>query len=163
MMKFDTQTIAGVRCFGRQDVDPTHTARLGKKGQCWGLLLSQRKTPNGPELHIWEEHDDNCPLVAFAVIEVKVTVIPLSPKNPDRKPNTATDQIVPKTTGILTSKQMTAIQEAFASVSDRYTWETSESFIRAVHKQSGYIILRALKIHPDEWLASYPTEFQKIL
>ena len=163
MMKFDTQTIADVRCFGRQDVDPTHTARLGKKGQCWGLLISQRKTPNGPELHVWEEHDDDCPLVLFAAIEVKVTVIPFNLKNPDRKPNTVADQAIPKTTGILTSKQITTIQEACASVSDRYTWESSESFIRAVHKQSGYIILRALKIHPDEWLASYPTEFQTIL
>jgi len=163
MMKFDTQTIAGVRCFGRHDVDPTHTARLGKKGQCWGLLLSHRETPNGPEQHIWDEHDDDCPLVVFAAVAVKVTVIPLRPKDTDGKPNTATDPIIPKTTGVLTDRQMDTLQKAFESVADSYAWETCGELIRAVHKQSGYIMLRALKVSPDEWLASYPIEFQKIL
>lgn len=163
MMKFDTQTIAGVRCFGRQDIDPTHAARLGKKGQCWGLLLSQRETPNGPEQHMWCEQDDNCPLVVFAAVEVKVTVIQLRPKGPDGKPNTGTNPSIPKTTGVLTGRQMTTLQKTFASVSDNYTWETRGDLIQARHKQSGYIMLRAMKVQPDEWLASYPTEFQKIL
>ena len=163
MMTFETKEIAGVRCFGRQDVDPTHTARLGKKGQCWGLLLSQRETPAGPELHTWKEHDDDCPLVVFAAIEVKVDVIQLRQKDPDGKPNTGTNPSISKTTGVLTGRQMATLQKAFASESDNYTWETRGDLIQARHKQSGYIMLRAMKVQPDEWLARYPTEFQKIL
>ena len=112
---------------------------------------------------MWCEQDDNCPLVVFATVEVKVTVIPLRPKDTDGKPNTATDPIIPKTTGVLTDRQIATIQEAFASVSDNYTWETRGDLIQARHKQSGYIMLRAMKVQPDEWLARYPTEFQKIL